>query len=285
MSQHEMEQSEPAGGGLPRDLKMRIMSAALLASVALGLAYAGGGPFAMIVIVLAVIMSWEWGRLVRSDGVDAVFFVHAGAVALAGLVTSMGYAALALVALIAGAVAIVPLNFGERSRLSAFGVLYAGIPAVSLLWMRNDEPWGFAAVLLILLTVWATDTGAYFAGRGIGGPKLWPRVSPNKTWAGLIGGIVSAAVVGSIVAMALSETSVVALALTGALLGGVSQAGDLAESALKRRFGAKDTGHLIPGHGGVMDRLDGLVAAATLAALVAVAVNVHAPARALLLWK
>jgi phosphatidate cytidylyltransferase len=132
--------------------------------------------------------------------------------------------------------------------------------------VRRDPSFGFAALMFVLLVVWATDIGGYFAGRLIGGPKLWPRVSPKKTWAGAIGGF--AASLGVAVGFAVSGFGkLVSLLLLAAMLSIAAQLGDLLESAIKRRFGVKDSGHLIPGHGGLMDRLDGFVAAILLAAL------------------
>jgi phosphatidate cytidylyltransferase len=132
--------------------------------------------------------------------------------------------------------------------------------------VRLDQVEGFVALILILLVVWVTDIGGYFAGRGIGGPKLWPRVSPNKTWAGAIGGFVASLIVASTFA-AFGFGKVWPMLFLGAALSIASQLGDLFESAVKRHFGVKDSSHLIPGHGGLMDRLDGFVAAIVLAAI------------------
>jgi phosphatidate cytidylyltransferase len=137
-------------------------------------------------------------------------------------------------------------------------VLYVGLPCVAILWLRA-EPLGLATLLWIFALVWATDTGAYFAGRAIGGPKLMPAVSPKKTWAGLFGGMVAAALAGAVVGFIVDGASPWLLAVVSAVLAVIAQSGDLGESALKRRFGAKDSSGLIPGHGGVLDRVDGLV--------------------------
>jgi phosphatidate cytidylyltransferase len=166
--------------------------------------------------------------------------------------------------------------------MAALGALYAGLPVVALVWLHRGDGAGPMAVLFLLLAVWATDTGAYFAGRLIGGPKLMVRISPNKTWSGLAGGMGAGGVVGAAFAMARPDLSLGYMLLAGALLGAVAQGGDLLESALKREYGVKDASTLIPGHGGFMDRIDGLIAAVVVSAIYAAAVDVHAPARALL---
>jgi phosphatidate cytidylyltransferase len=267
---------------LSENLKTRIASGAVLATIAFGLAYAGPTPFAMLVLVVALFVSWEWGRMVRGVGADLAFFVHAIAVAAAIGLAAAGYAALGAAVLLTAAIILVPLVFGHGARLSALGVFYVGLPAISLLWLRLDEPYGFAAVVLIFAIVWCSDIAAFAAGRSIGGPKLWPKISPNKTWAGLIAGVSAGAVAAAIVAQVLVEASPLRLALTGLGLSLVAQMGDLAESALKRLFGLKDASDLIPGHGGFMDRMDSIVAVAVAAGVLALAVDPHAPARALL---
>jgi phosphatidate cytidylyltransferase len=238
-------------------------------------------PFASLVLLVALLMSWEWGRVVRGVEFDLTFLVHAAAVAIGLGLAAFGYAALGLAVLTTGSIIVVPLQFGERPLVSAAGVLYAGLPAVALLWLRGDEPYGFLAVLFIFAIVWATDIFAYLSGHIIGGPKLWPNVSPNKTWSGLIGGVASSTLAGALFAYYLGSR-VPALAASGFILGLIAQAGDLAESALKRRFGVKDTSNLIPGHGGFMDRMDGVVTVAVTAALFALFAGPGAPARALL---
>jgi phosphatidate cytidylyltransferase len=265
------------------NLKLRLVSGIAFAALAFALTYAGPIPFAVLVLVCAMVISWEWGRLVRGLAFDLGFFVHAGAVAAGIVLAAAGYAALGLAALVIAAIILVPLYMGRGARLSALGVFYIGLPAIALLWMRGDEPYGFTAVLFIFAVVWGSDTAAYAAGRTIGGPKLWPRVSPNKTWAGFIGALAAGAASGAIFAALVTDADAVRLILLGTGLAAVAQAGDLAESALKRLFHLKDASDLIPGHGGFMDRMDSLVAAATAAALLALLIDAHAPARALLL--
>ena len=266
-----------------RDVGVRVAAGVAMASVALAVLWAGSLPFAVLVGAVAVVVSWEWGRIVRSAGVDAIFVIQAGAVIAAVLLASRGVAGLGLIAVLVAAILSALLAFGERGHMAALGALYAGLPAVALVWLRGADMVCMLAVLFLLLAVWSTDTGAYFAGRRIGGPKLMPRVSPNKTWSGLIGGIVAAGVVGLVFALlANAGLHPGRMTVSAMVLGLVSQAGDLFESALKREYGVKDASALIPGHGGFMDRIDGLAAAAVLAAIFAMAVSIQAPARALL---
>src|SRR5262249_43997712 len=153
------------------------------------------------------------------------------------ILATAGYAALGAAVLLTAAIVIVPLVFGRGARLSALGIFYAGLPAISLMWLRLDEPYGFAAVILIFAIVWTSDIGAFAAGRMIGGPKLWPRISPNKTWAGLAGGVTAGAVAAVIVASFMGDAPLFRIALVGFGLALVAQFGDLVESAMKRLFG------------------------------------------------
>ena len=159
------------------------------------------------------------------------------------------------------------------------GMLYILLAAAALLWLRADPAVGRANLLFLVLLVWASDIGAYAAGRAIGGPRLAPRISPGKTISGAVGGLLAAIAVGMIAAAA-SSTHFVTAGTLAALLGMVAQAGDLAESYAKRRFGVKDSGRLIPGHGGLLDRVDALLAVALAAAAVALMIG-----RGVLLWE
>jgi phosphatidate cytidylyltransferase len=142
---------------------------------------------------------------------------------------------------------------------------------VTLIWLRNDESAGRDVVFWLMIVVWAADTGAYIAGRLIGGPRLAPRISPNKTWAGLAGGVGLAAATSAGFAGASGQPYLFAPAAIGAMMGLAAQAGDLAESWMKRKFGVKDTSALIPGHGGLLDRVDGLLMVILVVALIAAA--------------
>ena len=263
------------------ELKERAVSGLIIALLALIMVYWSPKAFAVLTFLVAAAMSWEWGRIVRGPDIGTV--VHILAVLVAAVLTASGMAGLGVAAAIIGAIAVSALVYGSgRSQLSGAGVLYTALPVVSLGWLRGDEPLGFDAVLFVLLTVAVTDIAAYMAGRSIGGPKLWPEVSPNKTWSGLIGGVLAAAITSVLFAKISGTGSASWLASLGFIMGLVAQGGDLAESALKRHFNLKDASHLIPGHGGFMDRMDGVVTASIAAALIAFAIDAYAPARALL---
>ena len=199
----------------------------------------------------------------------------AGGVALAisGLCLAAGRIDASVAVLAFGCAAVAWFSPAQRLWAVA-GFFYASAAEVASVLVRLDQVWGFVALILILLVVWVTDIGGYFAGRGIGGPKLWPRVSPKKTWAGAVGGFAASLVVAAgFVAVGFAKVEppltlkIGPILLVGAVLSIVSQLGDLFESAVKRRFGVKDSSHLIPGHGGLMDRLDGFVAAVVVAAI------------------
>ncbi len=275
------EGDTPKAASSMRDLGVRIASAAVLAAIVLVALWAGSLPFAILVAIIGVVVAWEWGRIVRSADIDAIMVIQAVAIITAVLLAARGLAGLGLIAVLVAAIISTFLAFGERGHMAALGALYAGLPALALVWLRGADTAGLLAVLFLMLAVWAADTGAYFAGRLIGGPKLMPRVSPNKTWSGLLGAIAAAGLLGIIFAMA-NDLHVGRLAFGGMVLGLVGQAGDLVESALKRTFDVKDASALIPGHGGFMDRIDGLSAAVLAATVFAMIVNIQAPARALL---
>jgi phosphatidate cytidylyltransferase len=245
------------------DLVPRIVSALVLVAVAVGTAFKGGLFFATLWWLAALAIHWEWQRLIGSgrDPVRLVFGVLA--IALAALSFPYNDGAWSLLLLLVGAVATGWSGRGHRL-MAGFGVIYAGLLPLALGVLRGSETRGLEAVLWLFAVVWGTDIMAYFGGRLVGGPKLWRRVSPSKTWSGFLIGIASGAVVGFAVASIWGAGWM--LLPLGAATGVVSQAGDLFESVLKRRFGVKDSSGLIPGHGGVMDRLDGFLTAAVFAA-------------------
>lgn len=244
-------------------LRLRILSALVMAPPALLATWWGGYAFAALVAAAAAIMCWEWHRMVTKDFAIGGW-VAAGLCALSSL-AAVAAPALAVSGIAAAALASAALapGHGERPRLWAgLGALYCGLPAVALVWLRGDGVEGWPTMLWLMLLVWATDIGAYAAGRSIGGPLLLPAVSPKKTWAGLLGGMASAALAGLAIGWAFGAPLSWALAGASAVLAVVAQAGDLMESWVKRRCGVKDSSNIIPGHGGVLDRVDGLLAAA-----------------------
>lgn len=279
------------GAGASVDARPRLggdFAARLASGVAMGVVvalciFSGTVPFAVLVVAVTLLLSWEWGRLVHGRDADLVVAVHIAAAGVAAVLAAFGFVGLGLLALPIGAILAMLLSLGSNSLFSALGVFYAGLPAIALIWLRSDVDLGLLAVAFLIVIVVTSDTAGFLAGRLLGGPKLWPRVSPNKTWAGFVGALVASSVVGALFWLALPDGSGARLAVAGAMLSLVAQAGDLAELAIKRRFGAKDTSALIPGHGGVMDRVDGLVAAATAVGLASLVINVHSPAHALLL--
>jgi phosphatidate cytidylyltransferase len=247
-----------------RNLLTRVGAALVLAPLAVAVAYAGGWLWTALVTLAAIGLYFEWLTVVGAR-TPRLVAVGAIALAIAGLLLATGRIDASVLVLVAGLAGVTVLS-PERRRWTATGFGYAAAAETASILVRLDQAWGFVALILILLVVWVTDIGGYFAGRGIGGPRLWPRVSPNKTWAGAIGGFAaSLAVAAGFAAIGLGKTGPVLL--LGAILSVASQLGDLFESAVKRRFGVKDSSHIIPGHGGLLDRLDGLVAAIVLAAI------------------
>jgi phosphatidate cytidylyltransferase len=270
------------------ELVLRINSALVLVALTLALTYAGTRTFAALILFAAALMSWEWGRVVRGAGIDKIFALQTVAIVTAGYLTLKGWRASAVGIIIAATWLAFRMHKASGASSdpwwSAAGVYYAGFPAIALIAIRQDPEYGFYAILYLFLVVWSADTGAFFTGRLIGGPKLAPTISPNKTWSGLIGGALSACIAGVVFAAWLGQTSIPTIAALSIVLALISQGGDLGESFIKRFFGVKDTSGLIPGHGGVLDRLDGLVFAAIGAGVIAAAADPLKPGRALLVW-
>ena len=253
-----------AGEQATRNLVMRVAAAVVLAPLAIAVAYAGGWLWAALVTLTAIGLYFEWLMVVGAR-TPRLVMAGAAALAIAGLLLAAGRTDASIIVLIVGLAGVMVVS-PERRLWTATGFGYAAAAEVASVLVRHDQAHGFVALILILLVVWVTDIGGYFAGRGIGGPKLWPRVSPKKTWAGAIGGFAaSLAVAAGFAAIGLGKTG--PMLVLGAVLSIASQLGDLFESAVKRRFGVKDSSHIIPGHGGLLDRLDGFVAAIVLAAI------------------
>lgn len=273
--------AHPLASGFDPALGRRTASALILAAATLAAVAVGGWLFVLLILAAIGVMAVEWSRLTvapagsaRTAAALAVAVVAAAAsVALAAGSATLAWGIMLLGTLLAaGLGAFLP---AVRPGHLALGALYLGLPALAVIWLRNAAAGGLAHVVWLLLVVWTTDIGAYFAGRSIGGPKLAPRISPGKTWAGLAGGMAAAGLVGGLMTALVGAGFWFAAGL-GALLAAVAQAGDLFESRLKRHAGVKDSGRLIPGHGGLLDRIDGLVFAAPAFALM-VALMAAAP--------
>jgi phosphatidate cytidylyltransferase len=248
-----------------RNLVMRVLAALVLAPAAIAIAYVGGRLWVALVTLAAIGLYVEWLTIVGEARQRHVVASGVMTLAAGGLCLGLGRLDAALVVLIVGFAAVAWLAPGQR-RWVAAGFGYAAGAELASVLVRLDPVAGFAALMLVLLVVWATDIGAYFVGRGVGGPKLWPRVSPKKTWAGAIGGFAASLMVAAgFAAFGLGRTG--PLLLLGSVMSIAAQLGDLFESAVKRRFGVKDSSQIIPGHGGLLDRLDGFVAAVVLAAI------------------
>jgi len=282
VSEHEAAPAAAAGQD-SRNLVTRIAAALVLAPVAIVCAYIGGWVWTTLVTFAAIGLFVEWLMVTCAERNMGVTLSGVVALALAAPFLAAGRVEAALVVLGLGLVAVAVRSPVPRIWAIA-GYLYAAIAQLAAVVVRLDREAGLSALILVLLVVWATDIGGYFAGRAIGGPKLWPRVSPKKTWAGAVGGFAASLVVAALFA-AFGFARVIPMLLLAAILSIAAQFGDLFESAVKRHFGVKDSSHIIPGHGGLMDRLDGFVAAIALAAIFGVLRGgVDGVGHALMVW-
>jgi phosphatidate cytidylyltransferase len=254
------------------DLGTRTASALILIPAVIACAWFGGIWFKGFVLLLSGLMAHEWASMVHPKN-PVQYILHMGAAACGTVLPDlMGfeYALMVILGLALVSGLMVSVARYAASKWSYFGIFYVGFPALAFVLLRGDPDYGFAAILWIFLIVWSADTLAYFAGRIIGGPKLAPSISPKKTWAGLGGAVAGSALVSIIFAYVTQLNGIWALAILAACLALVEQAGDLFESSLKRFHGVKDAGGLIPGHGGIIDRVDGLIAVAVAAALIGI---------------
>lgn len=252
------------------NLSLRVASALVLGPTALALTYLGPPYFDILMTALAAILSWEWSRLCGSGAPDRPGYLVIAVVTAAMAATGLREYAIAGWIIAAGAMAVAVLasrKTGGSPFWYVLGILYTALPCMSIVWLREHPEQGWEILFWMLFVVWATDTGAYAAGRLIGGPKLAPGISPNKTWAGLAGGILAAGTMGVLAGPFLLGAGPITLVWIAAGLAVWSQMGDLFESGVKRHFGVKDSSNLIPGHGGLMDRVDGILAAGPAVAL------------------
>jgi phosphatidate cytidylyltransferase len=275
------------------NLTIRMVSACVLVPAVLAVTYAGGWLFLAVCAMAAGGILWEWTSLAQGRADPRILAPGWLALAAAAGLIGLNLPEAALGTIIIGAflagLALVALPPGEASPAEAAwaagGIVYAGASLFGPALLRRDPRWGLTALLFLFATVWITDIFAYFCGRAIGGPRLWRSVSPNKTWSGAIGGLIGGVAAGVAVAYASGFAKLGIIGAMALLLSVLAQAGDLFESAVKRHFGAKDAGQLIPGHGGLMDRLDGLVIAALAGLVIGILrQGTASPARGLLIW-
>jgi phosphatidate cytidylyltransferase len=281
------------------DLLRRVLSALVLAPVAVVVAWMPekypwlGVGFGLFWLMAALAVWWEWNALVSGPGNRLLFLFGSVALMLSTalvilvFIPDVGAARTRtpILIIILGALAVGVFARADRRFWASGGLLYAGALVMAPIILRRDQSLGLVAILFLFALVWATDIAGYLAGRAIGGPKLAPKISPNKTWSGAIGGLIGAVIAGVLLAKYFALNNLIAIGIVAFGLSAVAQVGDLFESAIKRRFGAKDAGRLIPGHGGVMDRLDGFIAAAVVAAAIGILrSNPGLAAHGLLLW-
>jgi len=267
------------------NLMLRVVSSLVLAPLAIGAAYFGGLVFAGFWVAAALVVLWEWDTLICAHDRNSVLAIGVAALVGGSLLLALDRAGIAIALIGLGACGVAVLASRVRRPWCAAGLFYASALVFAPVLLRSDPRLGFAAIVFLFVIVWLTDITAYFVGRALGGPKLAPRISPNKTWSGAVGGTIAGVLGGVIVATQCGVRDLAAVAMIAFVLSVFSQAGDLFESAVKRRFDAKDASHIIPGHGGLMDRLDGFVAAAVAAALIGLAHGgFAAPARGLMVW-
>jgi phosphatidate cytidylyltransferase len=252
------------------DLGPRIASGIVMIAAALGSLWAGGHVFNLFWLAASLAILWEWQKLIGGANERRRFFVGVAALLTVATFTVNRAPEMAIVALLIGTAAVAYVADTGKRLWSGAGVVYAGALLISVILLRASIIRGFEGVAWLFAVVWTTDIMAYFGGRLIGGPKLWPRVSPKKTWSGFLVGTISAAICGWAVLRGLlgpAEVATLPILALGWITAVLSQGGDFLESGLKRRFSVKDASHLIPGHGGVMDRLDGFLVAAIFVAL------------------
>lgn len=279
--EHQNPLSQTAGS----TLALRVLSALVLAPLALAAAYWGGSIFLAFWAIAALGVLWEWDSIIQAQDRKTVFAMGALTILGSALLWEFGRMVPAFILAALGILAVAALASGSRRKWCIAGVVCAGMLLYAPVLLRRDPAYGLNAILFLFAVVWATDIVAYFVGRTLGGPKLAPSISPNKTWSGAVGGLAGGVAGGVGVALLTGMVSVFAIAAIAAVLSVATQIGDLAESALKRRFNVKDSSVLIPGHGGLMDRLDGFFAASVVAVCIGlVREGLDSPGRGLLFW-
>ena len=260
---------------MSRELRLRIVSGIILAVIVLAATWYGGSSFRLLAAAIGLLVYYEWSTIADLHGRDpqgnALGWLGLVLIAGATLMSESVYSIEVLTAFVVVTAIMVAVR--QKTWWLPGGIFYSGLTAIALAEIRDDDLRGFVLMLFIFATVWATDIFAYFVGRAIGGPKLAPRISPGKTWSGAIGGAVAAIIAGTAVVWSFFSADDLRIPVLALVLSVCGQIGDLFESFVKRRFGVKDSSHLIPGHGGVMDRVDGLIFACFAAFLLAIVIS------------
>ena len=260
---------------MSRELRLRIISGIILAAIVLAATWYGGLGFRVLAAAIGLLVYYEWSMMTDLHGRDpqgnALGWLGLVLIAGATVMDASVYSMEVLAAFVVVAAVIVAVR--QKSWWLPGGIFYSGLTVIALAEIRDDGLRGFVLMLFVFATVWATDIFAYFVGRAIGGPKLAPRISPGKTWSGAIGGAIAAVIVGTAIVWRYFLADGLWIPALALMLSICSQIGDLFESFVKRRFGVKDSSHLIPGHGGVMDRVDGLIFACFAAFLLAIVMS------------
>ncbi len=260
---------------MSRELRLRIISGVILAAIVLAATWYGGLGFRLLAAAIGLLVYYEWSTMTDLHGRDpqgnALGWLGLVLIAGATVMDASVYSMEVLAAFVVVAAVIVAVR--QKSWWLPGGIFYSGLTVIALAEIRDDGLRGFVLMLFVFATVWATDISAYFVGRAIGGPKLAPRISPGKTWSGAIGGAIAAVIVGTAIVWRYFLADGLWIPALALMLSICSQIGDLFESFVKRRFGVKDSSHLIPGHGGVMDRVDGLIFACFAAFLLAIVMS------------
>ena len=243
---------------------LRLVSAAVLAPLALGAIWAGSPYFPLLVMAAAGVMGWEWARLTLGTRLSPVAVAMIGIEFAAAALAWWAHWIAVAVVLVGGATAVAAVLLRSRKAgvagWTSLGLIWIGLASVAAIWLRAVPDFGRSTLIWIMALVWATDSMAFFVGRAVGGPRLAPRISAGKTWSGALGGVLGAAIVGGMTGRLNGQLLISPVLWVTLGLSIVAQAGDLLESAAKRHFGVKDSSALIPGHGGVLDRLDAMLA-------------------------
>ncbi|MEM9810570.1 MAG: phosphatidate cytidylyltransferase [Pseudomonadota bacterium] len=256
------DESLAAGGGPSSPaLLQRILTAALLMPLALGSVIFGGRLYAGVIAAMSVFLIFEWTRMVDGAEFSRGFYILSAAAAVASYLAADGRAEAALLAALLGGIAATAAEWPRPNPSSwpGVGAAYIIVPAIAALWLRRDVANGAFLTMLLFVCTWGADSAAYFVGKAVGGPKLAPKISPNKTWAGAFGAAGGGGLAALGLALLLGEEPVLTYCALGLLLGAAVVIGDITESTFKRRYAVKDTGGAFPGHGGVLDRLDGFL--------------------------